>query len=197
VFSSLTSLAQEGALTKAQQEDLDTLTVWLQGRFSSEQHAQHDTAYSSYRMDVKRIWDDRTDGVWFASEVSPSSDTTDIVYGFIHVVPLPEGMFELSFIKSPVAAAARKSDEPRTGINEVNPDKLRREVGCEIYMQFSGNDFFGSTHGFACRTLPEASYTTTTVEIRSYGMMIWERGYSSSDELVAGPAKGGYVFQKQ
>ena len=196
---SLPLSAQESAFVSTGNEDLDSLTKWMEGDFSSEEHSKRDTAYFDIDLHMKRIWHDREDGVWFYVEQSLAS-TPEAPYRqrIYNVSALEEGMFESIIYTLPEPDSVVGGWQDIAVFADLDVDDLKKRRGCEVYMQFSGQAFFGSTHGFACESLLNgASYATTEVEIRPFGLMSWDRGYDSADEQVWGAVKGGYVFIKE
>ena len=178
-------------------EDLDTLASWLPGTYSSLEHSRRDPAYEHLTLHISHIWPERDSTAWFYTEIV---DADDEIRGqtIYQIAAVEEGMFEIiPFLLRNAADVVGGWKHPEQ-FDTIAVRDLVRERNCELYLQFSGTSFFGSTHGTACKCAIEgASYMTKEIEIRSYGVMMWERAYTASDELIWGPPKSGYVFLRE
>ena len=53
--------------------ELLKLAAYMEGSFSSEKQSIKDTNYFDIRLQMKRIWKDRTDGIWLYVEQAVST----------------------------------------------------------------------------------------------------------------------------
>jgi CpeT protein len=180
-------------------EDLDSLAKWMEGSFSSYEHSRRDTAYQHVKLHLTRIWHDRKDGVWFYVEQTPAdAPQAPSLQRIYQLSALEEGMFERAVYTLPQPDTLVGAWKDTSRLRGVSVKDLKKRFGCEVYMQFTGDKFFGSTHGMACSaSIDGIAYVRTDVEVRWYGMMSWERGFNATGEQVWGQEKGGYVFLRE
>ena len=79
-----------------------------------------------------------------------------------------------------------------------SPSDVERRDGCEVYLQWTGDAFAGSTEGKACSsTLGGAAYATSEVVIEVDRITSWDRGYDAGDVQVWGAEAGAYIFLRK
>ncbi|MBN9399183.1 MAG: chromophore lyase CpcT/CpeT ['Candidatus Kapabacteria' thiocyanatum] len=183
----------------AEDVDYDRLVRWMEGTFSSAEHARRDTAFMDMTLHVKRIWPDRRDGAWFYVELSrvdaEDKPERQMVY---QVMRVEEGMIEsiVWSVRNPDAVRGAWADS--TIFEERSQKDLVRRRGCELYFQTDADRYVGGTHGMACASdIKGVSYMTSTITVMADGIMIWERGYSPTNEQLFGSKKQGYVFLRK
>jgi CpeT/CpcT family (DUF1001) len=178
--------------------DLDLLSTWMVGTFSSAAQAAGDPDFFDLSLHMASIWTDRADGRWLYVEqaVSEHEDRPyrQRVYRLVELVP---GLFEYQVFTLPDPAAvigAWMSNEP---LDELNPDDLEERDGCAILLRRRDDSFVGSTLASLCTSsLRGASYATSEVIITPDGLVSWDRGFSANGGQVWGAVKGGYVFDR-
>lgn len=179
--------------------DYDRLVRWMEGTFSSAEHARRDTAFTDMTLHVKRIWPDRKDAAWFYVELSRADAEDRPERQMVHqVMRVEEGMIEslVWSVRNPEAVVGAWADS--TKFEERSQKDLVRRRGCELYFQTDADRYVGGTHGMACASdVKGVSYTTSTITVMADGIMIWERGYSPVNEQLCGPKKQGYVFLRK
>lgn len=179
--------------------DVQELTTWFEGSYTSERQAQVDTSYANERLEIRRIWLDRSDGTWFVVERFPTAKPD---------VPLQQSVMNLRAVEdniTEIRVYAWKSPEKAHGLWK-NPERasdfsqadLGLKRGCEMYFQRNATTFFGGTHGTACRSsVGGASYVSHSMSISATSIALWERGYTAENKQVFGSVKGPYYYLKQ
>ncbi len=179
--------------------DIDTLSMWLTGSFSSQKHSEVDSAYHNVVLNMQPIWKQRTDGVWIIVEQAMAS-TPDTPYRqrVYRVLRVEENMIEIEIFtwKDPKRVVGAWRDVAK--LDDMSPSDLVRRRGCEVYLQRDEVKFLGSTHGTACSSgIRGASYATSEVQISANVISSWDRGFTSAGEQVWGAVKGPYYFLRQ
>lgn len=179
---------------------LEELTRFMMGSFSSgEQSKQDPKNYFDIRLEVARVWPERTDGVWlYVEQAAADSQAKPYRQRVYHLSVLPQGGFQsliYSFKGDPLAhAGAWKAAKPLAGLTF---EALETRKGCAVFMNFKAGGYTGSTHAQDCESkLRGASYATTEVEISADEMVSWDRGYDAMGKQVWGATQGGYRFKK-
>ena len=191
--------AQDDQPAKDHSNDMSLLVSYMQGSFSSEEQSKNDTDYFDIRLQMKRIWSDRSDAIWIYVEQAVSSKLDKPYRQRVYkVVPLQDGIIESAVFTFPEPlkyAGDWKKDEP---LINLTPDDLIQRVGCSVYLsKVADGSFVGSTKDKGCESdLRNAKYAVSEVIINKDGMISWDRGFNDNDEQVWGATKGGYVFKK-
>ena len=179
--------------------DLQEVSTWIEGSYSSEKQAAGDSTYTNERLEIRRIWLDRTDGTWFVVErfVQDQQDAP-VVQHVYHISSVEDNITEIRVFqwKKPkdVVGLWKQTERAR----DFTPSDLRVMRGCEMYFQRNATSFFGGTHGTACPGgIPGASYRSVSMSIAAPSMAIWERGFASDNKQVFGSLKGPHYFLKQ
>jgi CpeT protein len=179
--------------------DLALLVSYMQGSFSSEEQSKADTNYFDIRLQMKRIWSDRSDAIWLYVEQAVSSKLDKPYRQRVYkVLPATDGIIESAVFTFPDPlkyAGDWKKDEP---LNDLTPADLIQRVGCSVFLKKSDDgSFIGSTKDKGCESdLRNAKYASSEVVINKEGMKSWDRGFNDNDEQVWGATTGGYVFKK-
>lgn len=177
----------------AADSDMDSLYRWMEGTFSNASQAERDTSFRHVQLRMVRIWKDRTDGAWFYVEqaltTSLSAPYRQRVY---NVKRVEEGMIE---------SVVYTIKDPQTWVGldrtagDMSFDDIALKFGCEVYLQYDGSTFTGSTHGTACKSdLQGASYVRSDVRVNSVGIHSWDRGFNHEGKQVWGSTAGPYAF---
>ena len=191
--------AQDDQPAKDNSNDMSLLVSYMQGSFSSEEQSKNDTDYFDIRLQMKRIWSDRSDAIWIYVEQAVSSKLDKPYRQRVYkVVPLQDGIIESAVFTFPEPlkyAGDWKKDEP---LINLTPDDLIQRAGCSVYLsKVADGSFVGSTKDKGCESdLRNAKYAVSEVIINKDGMISWDRGFNGNDEQVWGAANGGYVFKK-
>ena len=178
--------------------DLDLLTEWMTGAFSSAGQAAEDPEFFDISLHMTPIWTDRVDGRWLYVEqaVSEAQDRPyrQRIYRVDEVAP---GLFESQVYTLPDPGSvigAWRTDAP---LSDLNPDDLKEREGCSIVLRRRDETFIGSTLAWLCSSsLRGAYYATSEVMITPDGMVSWDRGFAEDQKQVWGSVKGGYVFDR-
>lgn len=182
-----------------EQDDLSLLASYLEGSFSSEEQSQKDTSYFNIVLHMKRMWHQRTDGIWiYAEQASASAADKPYRQRVYRLTQLSDGSFESAVFTFPDPlkyAGEWKNENP---LEDLNPSKLSLRKGCSVFLRKNDDGSFkGSTKGKDCESeLRNAKYAASDVIIKKDAMISWDRGFNDKDEQVWGAAKGGYIFKK-
>jgi hypothetical protein len=190
--------ALPGSVPAAGPDDLQQLTDWLTGSFSSAVQASEDPDFFDVSLQMARIWPDRTDGNWLYVEQALTSEL-DRPYRqrVLRLRELSPGLFESRVFVLPDPASVIgvwREDGP---LADLTPADLTEREGCEVLMRYRDGSFIGSTLASLCTsTLRGAAYATSEVLITADGMISWDRGFAADGTQVWGSTKGGYVFDR-
>lgn len=182
-----------------EQDDLSLLASYLEGSFSSEEQSQKDTSYFNIVLHMKRMWHQRTDGIWiYAEQASASAADKPYRQRVYRLTQLSDGSFESAVFTFPDPlkyAGEWKNENP---LEDLDPSKLSLRKGCSVFLRKNDDGSFkGSTKGKDCESeLRNAKYAASDVIIKKDAMISWDRGFNDKDEQVWGAAKGGYIFKK-
>ena len=178
----------------------DTLVEWMTGSFSSTAQAAADSNYYDIRLEMVRIWPERTDGCWIYVEqaVAASLDKPyrQRVY---HVVQLEDDLFksEVYTLPDPQSVAGQWQDPAL--LADLGPTDLEERDGCAVFLrQDKGGEFAGGTIGRGCGSgLRGAAYATSEVVIGPDRLASWDRGFGAGGAQVWGAERGPYIFEKK
>ena len=178
---------------------LSTLASYMTGSFSSQEQATGDTSFYDIRLEMVRIWPERTDGYWLYVEQA-SAEHLDRPYRqrVYHLTQQSDSVLQSTvytfddFIRY---AGAWKSEKP---LSDLSPENLIERDGCAVFLkEFSTGVFVGSTETLNCASdLRGAAYATSIVLIDQNQIYSWDRGFDISGHQVWGAEKGGYVFKR-
>lgn len=178
--------------------ELELLTSWMTGSFSSQAQAEADTNFYDIRLEMVRIWNDRDDAVWLYVEQAAAwaleKPYRQRVY---RVVQNEDGSFESAVytLENPLRFAGAWRDAAQ--FSQLTPDSLTERTGCAITLTRSGETFSGSTLEKNCSSeLRGASYATSEVQIQEHLLTSWDKGFDSNDTQVWGAVTGPYRFEK-
>lgn len=183
-------------------QDLQTLTEWMSGSFSSaEQSARDPVNYFDIRLHMVPIWTDRDDGPWLYVEQAAVRDLErpyrQRVY---HLVARPDGTIaSVVYVLpgDPLRFAGAWRQPQRLG--ELSPDDLALRAGCELILRRQADGTFaGSTVNENCpSTLRDAAYATSEATVSATALVTWDRGFDENGQQVWGAVEGGYIFKRQ
>lgn len=179
--------------------DTERLVTMMQGSFSSEEQSLSDSDYYDIRLEMKRIWPERSDAKWLYVEQAVASMKDKPYRQRVYkITNTYEGRFESAVytLKDPLRFAGEwKKENPLSGLI---PDSLEAREGCSVILTLMNNGSYeGSTYGKDCQSdLRGAKYATSEVVISDEGIKSWDRGYDENDKQVWGAEKRGYVFKK-
>lgn len=178
--------------------DLELLTTWMTGTFSSAAQAAESPDYLAVSLHMAPIWPARTDGRWLYVEQAvadyPDQPYRQRVYQLVELVPglLESRVFTLP--DPPAVVGAWLVDEP---LADLDPSDLEERQGCSILLRRRGDAFIGSTLASLCPSeLQGASWASSEVVITADGMVSWDRGFAADGGQVWGAQGGGYVFDR-
>jgi hypothetical protein len=179
--------------------ELDTLIWWMTGSFSSEAQSQEDTDFLHIVLHMKRIWPERTDGVWlYVEQAVASAANRPYRQRVYHVRRVGEDLFASSvyaFDDPLERAGAWREESPLT---DLSPTGLKPRVDCTIYLKLRPDGAFeGSTLGRLCSSkLRGSTWASSEVVIGPGGLVSWDRGWDDKGTQKWGSAKAGYRFDR-
>jgi hypothetical protein len=180
--------------------DLETLSAWMTGSFSSAAQAAADTNYFDIRLRMAPIWTERTDARWLYVEQATAGAQERPYRQRVYRVTAGEGgafRSEVYALPGPkrFAGAWRRLQPLRT----LTPDSLLAREGCAVILRRDGDDrFAGGTDGRACASdLRGAAYATSEVTISPDVIASWDRGFAADGSQAWGATGGGYVFRRE
>lgn len=185
--------------SSAADKDLQKLTDWLVGDFSSSAQAKADTNYFDISLSMRRIWDDRTDGVWLYVEQAVTAKKNQPYRQRVYKLNHPSANLftsEIYTISNASEVIGLQDDAAKKAL--LTFDKIEKKDGCTVNLHYEKGWFTGGTHEKDCPSdLRGASYATTEIKLNNKQLISWDRGYNSADEQVWGATLGGYIFIKK
>lgn len=184
----------------ARASDLDTLTAWMSGSFSSSAQAAADTNYFDIRLRMAPIWTDRQDGRWLYVEQA-AAGALDRPYRqrVYRVTAGADGVFRSEVYALPGPKRFAGAWRQRQPLRTLTPDSLLVREGCAVILRrVAGDRFAGGTDGRSCGSdLRGAAYATSEVVIGPETIESWDRGFAADQSQVWGATAGGYVFRRE
>jgi len=182
------------------------LAEWMEGSYSSQAQSQADPEYFDIRLQMSRIWTDRTDGPWLYVEQARADllakPYRQRVYRISKVDPLTYRS-DVYTLPQPVArfvGAWNGEGEPHAAVARLTPADIKLLEGCGVVLRWveSQRQFAGGTEGTGCASTREgAKYTTSEIIFQEGLLTSWDRGFGADDQQVWGAVKGGYQFVKE
>ena len=180
--------------------DLQTLSDWMTGSFTSKAQANSDSSYYEIELEMVRIWPERADGYWlYVEQAVASSKDRPYRQRVYQLTQNEDNSFksEVYAFDNPLRFAGDwQKDNP---LLELTPDSLILRDGCAVILKrISPDEFKGSTIEDKCKSsLRGASYATSEVLVTKDRIISWDRGFDADGNQVWGAEKGGYVFDKK
>lgn len=189
-------LKLQGGILHAQEADLDLLTEYMTGSFTSTAQSQADTHFLDISLKMTQIWKDHPD-VWLYVEQAETSTLAK---------PNRQQVYRLEQagtdrFASHVYSLNKKEDwiglskKPKRS-KEFSQQDLTELVGCSMGIVYQGGIFVGATQDLCQSRSGGASYASSEVTIKADTLVSWDRGWNDKGEQVWGATKGGYVFVK-
>lgn len=197
----LLMLTGDVAAQKKATPDLERLAVMMQGSYSNEAQSKRDTSYFDLRLRIARIWQYRTDAIWFYVEQSLASlQTKPYRQRVYRLKQLNDTTFESAIftLRDPMRFAGEWRRENL--LKHLTPDSLSERTGCAVilYKKHNGIVFTGSTVGTNCPSdLRGAAYSTSEIAVLPDKLISWDRGFDNTGKQAWGAVRGGYEFIKK
>lgn len=199
-FTAITFCVLLSSFTAAQEkaEDLQQLSDWMTGSFSSEEQAKADSNFYNIHLKMVRIWNKRSDAIWLYVEQAAAWKLDKPYRQRVYrLKQLEDGRIEsrVYAMKHPLRFTGEwKKQNPLAGLT---PDSLTIRNGCAIFIKKEGDAFIGSTDEKKCESkLRGATYATSEVRIEKDRLTSWDRGWDKKDKQVWGAETGPYIFLK-
>lgn len=182
------------------QSDVDILTNWMTGSFSSEEQANSDSNYFNIELEMVQIWRDRTDGSWIYAEQAVA-EYKDKPYRqrVYQLKKRKDGKIESLVYTIPDPLRFAGEFIKNIPLLRITPDSLSLRENCDVVLFRVDEGYFdGGTVGNNCKSdLHGATYATSLVTIMEDRVISWDRGFDENDKQVWGAEKGGYIFIKK
>lgn len=179
-------------------EDVEVLSAYLTGHFSSAAQAEGDPSYFDVHLRAVPIWGDRGDGPWLYVEQAIASALDRPYRQRVYKLSVDGDQFRSDVYTLPgdplqFAGAWREPGR----FDDLPAEALTLRAGCGIVMRFDGDAFVGGTVGRGCESSRAgAAYVTSEVRLTPTQVISWDRGFSDDGTQVWGAEKGGYVFDR-
>lgn len=181
-------------------QDFESFVRWMEGTFSSKEHAEIDSSYFNVLMRTERIWNEQNDAVWLYVEQAQAESLENPYRQRVYKLSDNDnGTFESAVFLIPNRQDLTSTELKNYLIKECSPDFLTEKIGCKVIVSWNEKEkcFEGSTRGKDCRSnLRGASYAKSDVKIYSDKLITWDRGFDIEDNQVWGAVSGGYIFKR-
>ncbi len=179
---------------------LERLSAMMSGSYSSQAQSLEDTSFYDIRLEMARIWPERTDGHWLYVEQAVST-YLDRPYRqrVYQLVEEPDGRYR-SIVYTlndpiPLIGAWKKPSL----FDQIGQERLKLREGCDIVMSYDAekDQYSGSTADKTCPSnLRDARWASAEVELNREVMFTWDKGLNDEGEQLWGSEKGPYRFEK-
>lgn len=179
--------------------DLETLSEWMQGSFSSMAQAEADPDFFHIVLHMKRIWSGREDGIWlYVEQAAASSTESPYRQRVYHLRHVGEDLFASSVFSFPDPEKKVGAWKKETPFGDLKPADLQARTGCTIYLvKRADGRFEGSTLGRLCTSTHRgATWASSEVVVDGQSMISWDRGWDDAGMQVWGAEKSGYEFAR-
>lgn len=199
LFVTLFSLSTLFTTAQDRIDGLALLSNYMIGSFNSSEQAASDTNYFNIRLDMHRIWQKKTDGIWLYVEQSINTkEAKPYRQRVYHLEQLGQNEFKSTIYKLDSAALYVGLHHDKDRELQLKESNIELLPGCALILSFNGKSFIGETKKGEClNKWGEASYATSEVSVFEDYMISWDRGWNEKDEYVWGAEKAGYLFKKQ
>ena len=184
-----------------QQRQLEQLTGYMTGSFSSAAQAAADPRnYRDIRLEMVRIWPERTDGAWLYVEQAAATALQRPYRQRVYRVSVREDgdlQSDVYALPGDPLALAGAYRNPAL-LEKLDPATLALRDGCSLILRLDASGaFVGGTSGAGCASeLGGAAYATSLATITADEMRTWDRGFDKDGKQVWGAEKGPYIFRK-
>ncbi len=179
---------------------LDYLTSVMTGSFSSEIQSKEDTAFYDIRLEMVRIWTDRTDANWIYVEQALATYLDRPYRQRVYkLTEEPDGRFRsVVYTLSEPTRFINAWKDP-AAFSTIGPANLELREGCDIVLTWEPDRelYTGKTGDKTCESnLRGARWATSEVELGKDGMISWDKGLDDDGNQIWGAETGGYRFNK-
>ncbi len=185
--------------SRAGGSDIARLLGWMSGSFSSAAQAAADTSYFDIRLEMARIWPERTDGAWlYVEQAAASALARPYRQRVYRVTAEPGGVFRSAVFELPAPSRFAGAWRTPAALAALTPDSLLAREGCAVLLKAEGDSAFaGETPGREClSSLRGASWASSKVRVTARGITSWDQGWNAAGEQVWGAEKGPYRFAR-
>jgi hypothetical protein len=172
----------------------------MAGTYSSHAQSLADPEFRDVRLQMVRIWPDRTDGCWLYIEQAMAANVERPYRQRVYCVRAGVGdsvesqVFELPGNALDMAGAWRDTSR----FASLAPESLSPRAGCTVFLRPDGDGWRGATNASDCASkLQGASYATSEVSVTAQALTSWDRGFDANGVQVWGSTKGAYEFLRE
>jgi hypothetical protein len=171
------------------------------GSFTSAEQSSMSEGYGTVENETRRIWPERTDGVWLysenawmgdtPSEVDPSAKDTPYFQSITRIYPAGPGMV--------LTEAYGVADRGAAKGGWRNPEAFKPEwlgeKNCSGQLERVAHGYWMGA--FSCiNTFRGASYLRSKRVRTPDSYANWDAGIAADGSHVWGPARAGYIFKR-
>lgn len=180
------------------QDRSEQLVSWMTGSFSSEEQSKSDTSYFDIRLEIVRIWPEKTGESWlYVEQAMASKKDKPYRQRVYRVRKTGDNVYESAIYM--LADPLRFAGHPEL-VSALPMDSLQLKNGCAVLLNWEEKrgEFVGATGAKSCPSdLRGASYATSEVILSENMLLSWDRGFNAEGVQVWGAEKGGYRFMKK
>lgn len=174
--------------------EIRRLVAFMEGQFTSLEHARDDSTIVPTLWNIDRIWWDRTDGAWllwrsypYIRDSTPAPEPSEVCVIQIHEIE--HGLIEQAFwdVRTPFIGST--FDQDSSVVEQLRTkDALSKRRGCEIIYQIGADFYLGRTVGMACVPPKDmnAAALLATWRVRPMWIELLTQGINSVGDVVAG-----------
>ncbi|WP_299215988.1 chromophore lyase CpcT/CpeT [uncultured Aquimarina sp.] len=176
---------------------LEDLTEFLSGKFSSKKQAKEESGYFAVCLINIPIWKDRP-GYWFYQELYDEKNSTSIYnQRIINFQKLDSTTINSINYIIPNQKRYINGWKDISMFDNLTIDSLKNREGCDVYFKKETSTIYhGKTKNGTCSSSlsNKISYTTSNIVISKNKITSWDRGYDIQGKQVWGSIQGPYKF---
>ncbi|SDJ97165.1 CpeT/CpcT family [Ferrimonas sediminum] len=180
--------------------DLPTLSLWLQGNFSSEQQSQQLENYFHLQLHTVPVWTASSSGPWlYMEQASFKRPERPYRQRLLHLQQTAPGQFTYTPYTLNQPQQYMQAWRYPARLAPLTPDQITVRNGCEVYLHWQAEQqrYHGQTRVGTCASkMYGASYTTIEISVYQDRIVKWARGYDADHNFIWGGSQGGYRFDR-
>ena len=152
-----------------------------------------------------RIWPERDDGIWLYQEqailgaagaVDPANKDRPYFQRVVQMTAMENGQVRRSIYTLPAPAGGVGGWREAGALAELSPAGFGGKT-CDVFVErIARGLWYGESEPNCPNSYKGAVRMTNQTVITAEGYGNWDRGWSADDDLVWGPAEGGYAFDR-
>jgi len=179
--------------------ELEQLTEWMSGQFSSAAQSERDTSFFSITLTMVPIWEANKDAKWLYVEQAVTKNLVKPYRQRVYkVTQLPDRSFESKVYELPDPEKFIQAWDSLELFTSITPKNLVEREGCSVFLKkVSGKEYSGSTLNDNCKsTLYGANYATSKVQVFKDKIISWDQGWDLEENQIWGAETEGYIFDR-